>query len=984
MALSLEQIATLSKLLDVALDLDPAQRESWIASLTHEEQALAEPLREMLANDKLAANERFDQLPRMSQPEEVATRGEGVGPYRLMHEIGRGGMGSVWLAERSDGSFKRQVALKLPRLAWGAGLAERMAREREIGALLEHPAIGRMYDAGVDERGRPYLAFEYIDGQPIDAWCESQALTLRQRLTLFLQIIKAVAYAHGRLVVHRDLKPSNVLVTLDGQAHLLDFGIAKLLQDATQEDANLTREQGRVLTPHYASPEQIAGEPITVASDVYSLGVLLYELLTGVLPVAPRRETLAAIEEAILQGDIVPASTRVKDKATARALRGELDAILTKAMQRDPQRRYATADAMAQDIQRYLRGETVSARPDSLGYRMHKALKRHWVGVSAVTAVLIAVLSGSAAALVQAQRAGRAAERERVIKEFVADVFRVNSHVNPVNAAMRPASPVSLLEGGAQLIQQRFAGQPDLQAELFGVVSGVFSDMGAYKLAADYSTHRIEALNLSHADNIEHARALLALAQAQVDDGQIADAEPRALRVLQLVDPETPLGADGRVLLADIELKLSRPEDSLKRLESVEAWLVAHAGPPSTLQAKTLKLRGSHQIRLNQAEQAFATFQHAIDVALAAEGRLSLTAVSVRLTVADRRAASTHDDLARSAFDAATATLHELGGAHEARALMAAAGFAYKRKSAMDNGTYAEALASIDASRQRLVALPFPTPEVFMNRLDFMAGSLRYNWGEIGPGLVMLEASVPKLMAAPHSPENESAWETDLAMARMDAGRHEEAAPGLRKALDFAIQSGWGRHPYTVGAYVFIAMNLRMKGDHEGAAAALAAIPTFDAISGEGGVDPGRYGRFADWERAQLLEDEGKFAQALKLLQAQAPLEGGFEGDLRVYHEALGVALCGVGDPLHGLPYLTRALGESAKLDESPNAPWTAMLRAETGICALAAGQSALARDLARQAHAAFSAQPDVSPYFKSPSQRLDRLLGIGHVVPKS
>ena len=985
MALSSEQIDALSKLLDVALELDPSQREEWIASLTPDEQALAEPLREMLANDdKLAADERFAQLPRMSQPEEVATRGEGVGPYRLRHEIGRGGMGSVWLAERSDGNFKRQVALKLPRLAWGAGLAERMAREREIGALLEHPAIARMYDAGVDERGRPYLAFEYIDGQPIDAWCESQALTLRQRLSLFLQVIKAVAYAHGRLVVHRDLKPSNVLVTRDGQAHLLDFGIAKLLQDATQADANLTQEQGRVLTPHYASPEQIAGEPITVASDVYSLGVLLYELLTGVLPVAPRRETLAAIEEAVLQGDIVLASTRVKDKATARALRGELDAILTKAMQRDPQRRYATADALAQDIQRHLQGETVSAKPDTMGYRLRKALRRHWVAVSVATAFLISVLSASAVALVQAQRAARSAERERVVKEFVADVFRVNSRVNPVNAAMRPASPVSLLEGGARLIQQRFAGQPEMQAELFGVVSGVFSDMGAYKLAADYSTHRIEALNLSHADNIEHARALMALAQAQVDDQQVAEAEPRALRALQLLDPETPLGADARVLLAGIELNLSRPEDSLKRLESVEAWLVAHAGSPSTLQAKTLELRGSHQIRLNQAEQAFATFQRAIDVALAAEGRLSLTAVSVRLIVADRRAVSTRDDLARPAFDAAMSTLHELGGAHEARALMAAAQFAFRRKAAFDHGTNAEALASIETSRQRLAALPFPTPEVFAHRLDFMAGTLRFYWGEIGAGLGLLEASVPRLVAAPHSPAEEGIWNGALAAALTTAGRHDEADPLLRKALESAIQSGWGRHPYSVSAYMGVAKNLRMKGDHKAAAAALADIPKFDAISGEGGVDPDRYGRFADWERAWLLVDQGKHAQAIKLLRAQAPKEeGGFAADLREYHEALGVALCGGGDPLHGLSYLTRALGESAKLDESPHAPWTANLRAEAGLCALAAGQTAMARDLARQAHAAFRAQPDVSPYYKKPSQQLDRMLGIHHVASK-
>ncbi|MBL0148572.1 MAG: serine/threonine protein kinase [Ideonella sp.] len=228
------------------------------------------------------------------------------------------------------------MALKLPRLAWGAGLAERMAREREIGALLEHSHIARMYDAGVDERGRPFLAMEYIDGQPIDAWCEAQGLDVPARLRLFVQVIRAVAYAHGRLVVHRDLKPSNVLVTPDGQAHLLDFGIAKLLGDVAANEPGLTQQQGRVMTPHYASPEQVAGEAITVQSDVYSLGVLLYELLTGLLPIEPKRGTLGAVEEAILQGDAPLASGRVKAKATARALRGEVDAILAMAMRREP------------------------------------------------------------------------------------------------------------------------------------------------------------------------------------------------------------------------------------------------------------------------------------------------------------------------------------------------------------------------------------------------------------------------------------------------------------------------------------------------------------------------------------------------------------------------------------------------------------------------------------------------------------------------
>ena len=195
----------------------------------------------MLAREAtLDTDDRLAAMPSLPPSDEsVAHAGDRVGAYALLREIGRGGMGSVWLAARADGSFKRQVALKLPRLAWGAGLAERMAREREIGALLEHPNIARLYDAGVDERGRPYLALEYIDGQPIDAWCEAQGLSVRDRLRLFVQVARAVAYAHGRLVVHRDLKPSNVMVTPDGQAHLLDFGIAKLLTDAATPEAGL-------------------------------------------------------------------------------------------------------------------------------------------------------------------------------------------------------------------------------------------------------------------------------------------------------------------------------------------------------------------------------------------------------------------------------------------------------------------------------------------------------------------------------------------------------------------------------------------------------------------------------------------------------------------------------------------------------------------------------------------------------------------------
>ena len=410
MNVTADQVAELSRLLDEALALDASERDAWLSELDDRRAPMARRIRAMLQRmQSQGRTTLLPDLPSIDDERAVASAGDRVGPYLLIREIGRGGMGSVWLAERVDGNFKRRVALKLPRLAWTSDIERRMAREREIGALLEHPNIARLYDAGADERGRPFIAMEFIDGQPIDEYCSAQRLDLRARLRLFLQVIRAAAHAHGQLVIHRDLKPANVLVDTAGRVHLLDFGIAKLL-DESGLGSKVTQERSRALSLDYASPEQIAGRPLGVSADVYSLGVMLFELLTGSLPYRLKRNTLGAIEDAILSGDVPLPSQRVAERQLARALRGDVDAIVAKAIKLEPADRYATAEALASDIERHLEGEPIRARPSGAAYRLRKYVLRNRVPVLGAVVTSIALIAGTSVAAWQARVARAQAE----------------------------------------------------------------------------------------------------------------------------------------------------------------------------------------------------------------------------------------------------------------------------------------------------------------------------------------------------------------------------------------------------------------------------------------------------------------------------------------------------------------------------------------------------------------------------------------------
>lgn len=480
--------------------------------------------------------------------------GQTLGAYRLTQEIGHGGMGTVFLAERADGAFQQHVAIKVVRAGLlGSDVIQRFRQERQILARLKHPNIARLYDGGVTETGLPYLVMEYVEGIPLTKYCDEKRLTTQERLKLFQRVCVAVQYAHQNLIVHRDLKPSNILVTEAGEVKLLDFGIAKLIEEDENFDmpVAITRTGVRLLTPEYASPEQIKGEAVTTASDVYALGVLLYELLTGHRPYRLEGRLQHEIARVILEEEPTHMSTvigqpvqfvkegvtqsvtpetisnarRTSVSGLRRQLRGDLDRIVLQALRKEVPRRYGAVSALMEDVGRYLSGLPVSAQPDRLGYRLHKFVQRNRLGVAFVSLLIVTVI---ALTFQQAQTARERdlkqleADKQAALKNYLVSIFE---SANPNSTSFDNLTARDLLDQGVARTTE-LTDQPEIQGDMMTIFGNIYRHLGELNTAQPLLDSALTMLTTAYGD--KHpvvATSLFELATLHRELGQFDKAE---------------------------------------------------------------------------------------------------------------------------------------------------------------------------------------------------------------------------------------------------------------------------------------------------------------------------------------------------------------------------------------------------------------------------------------------------------------------------
>ena len=751
---------------------------------------------------------------------------ERAGPYRLEREVGRGGMGVVWLAERVEGGFRQRAAVKLLKRGMDSdAILRRFLRERQILAGLAHENVARLLDGGVTADGRPYFAMEYVEGLPLTAYCETNGLGLEDRLRLFEEACRAVQYAHGKLIVHRDLKPSNMLVTAGGHLKLLDFGIAKLL--AEEEGATaLTQDGTRVLTPEYAAPEQVRGEPVTTATDVYALGVVLYELLTGASPYGDKPRTVGEMVHAVCEVEPRPPSAAAAaTPRLARRLRGDLDTLALKALAKEPARRYASAEALADDVRRHLTGHPVQARRDTVAYVAARFVRRHKVGVGAAVLLVLSLVLGlagtawqGALAARQRDRAQAEAERAEKVKEFLIGLFQAS---DPSVSQGETVTARELLDRGTARIETELAGHPSLQADLFGAVANISQSLGRYDRARTLAERAVERTRQAYGtEDPRVAEALDTLGWILHSSGDYAAAEGVAREALALRRRRLP--SDSPDLATSLELlgvvlreqaKLDEAERLHRESLAIRRRVLGPEQPRTALSlsnlGNVLYMKGDyaaaaeHQREVVRIQRKALGARHAsvatsllsLGAALRQDGDLSAAEAAQREALDIRRQlyGAEHPWISEATYHLA-ATVHEKGGLREAEAL-------YRQALAMDR--------KLKGEEHRDVGV------VSANLGQALAQQARFD--EAMRAFAESEAVLRRAVGPDHPLVARTLERT--AVALLDQGRARDALPLIEQVLGVYTARYGARHPTVATATAAAARARSLLGERDAAEA---------------------------------------------------------------------------------------------------------------------------------------------------------------------
>ncbi|MFD1299547.1 tetratricopeptide repeat protein [Lysobacter gummosus] len=878
-----ERWQRLSPLLDALLELDPVARAERLRELGADDPSLAADLAGLIALEE--GHEDFLSEPLVTPQASGMRPGVEVGSYRLESLLGEGGMGQVWLASRADGLYQRRVALKLlrPGLA-DTNLRTRFTRERQILARLAHPHIARLLDAGVTREGLPYLALEYVEGEPITDYCRNQRTPLDKRLRMFQQICDAVSHAHANLIVHRDLKPSNIMVTPGGDVRLLDFGIAKLLDSSDVPLPEQTRTGARAFTLHYAAPEQVRGEPVTTMTDVYSLGVVLYELLTDAKPYKLKRQTDAEWEEAILAADPMRPSQAVLRYADAsdadidpvslrrlgRQLSGDLDNIVLKTLAKRPEQRYPSVEALSLDLQRFESGRPVLARAQSLRYRFNKYVARHrW---ALATAALVAVVLSAALGIVawQAREAVAEAARAQAMQDFMVGLFE-SARGTPEGEALdlRGLLDASVARGNREL-----ARQPRARAELFGVIARLRTSLGDYNearallerqtsimasaddipdsLRLESMTQRGKVLRLLNLPRNCAALMQPALDLARREQSQLplqssefyselgrcrrANGErqgarqlfERSLAIRREMLENTDAGEVENLMdLASLQADAGQSREALQGFEHARRRLQQRVGDRHPLQVEIGRSLAALRRDLGQLGDAERDASEALAIALEVNGAQHPATLAVRLQLAELHVDQGQYVQAQTEFELIRGLLTQrLGPDHlELASVRNALGLI-----AWERGDLDRALGELD--RAIAIVRQNRLPAVQSDRLAellFNQAVVLHEAGRDTEARSVLEQT-RNLRIRRFGPEHGSVGDTERVLGDVELalGEPERALPRLQRALQLTRAAYGERHPRTRHAELDLARAEAGSGDSAAIAHldSLAELPT--------------------------------------------------------------------------------------------------------------------------------------------------------------